>query len=219
MIFSATIEEMSAFRFKQIGLIGLISLIGLIGGVKITRASGLIKVPNNLGLVRYWSMEDGIGTKATDFSGNGNTGTLTSGPTWSAGKFGKGILFDDASSQYVTIGSATVSDYPFTMCAWFNTDDATINQTIMSIGVNGSASNRLTLLAAGSVAGDPVRMDMSGSQGDTTTGFMVNTWYHACASATSATNRTVYINGGSATNKTTSQTLTGLNQVRIGISH
>jgi hypothetical protein len=27
------------------------------------------------GLVGYWSFDDGTGTQATDFSGNGNTGT------------------------------------------------------------------------------------------------------------------------------------------------
>jgi hypothetical protein len=52
--------------------------------------------PNNLGLVVYWSFNDGTSTKATDFSGNGNTGTLsTLGsvlPTWVNGKRGKAIV-------------------------------------------------------------------------------------------------------------------------------
>ena len=38
--------------------------------------TALAKPPNNLGLVGYWSFNEGTGTKATDFSGNGNTGTL-----------------------------------------------------------------------------------------------------------------------------------------------
>jgi len=42
-----------------------------------TSAATLRTPPNNLGLVGYWSMEDGGGSTATDFSGSGNDGTLT----------------------------------------------------------------------------------------------------------------------------------------------
>jgi len=41
-------------------------------------AAVLIRPPNNLGLVGYWSMNEGTSTIAGDFSGKGNNGVLTS---------------------------------------------------------------------------------------------------------------------------------------------
>lgn len=74
--------------------------------------------PNDLGLVGYWSFEDGSGTKATDFSGNNNTGTLTNGPTWTDGRFGKAVSFD-GTDDYVNIASMSgLSSSAITVSAW-----------------------------------------------------------------------------------------------------
>ena len=60
-------------------------------------SAGVIrKPPNNLGLVGYWSLNDGSGSIATDSSGNKNHGTLTNmdtGTVWVAGKGGKALTF------------------------------------------------------------------------------------------------------------------------------
>ncbi|MFA4831666.1 MAG: hypothetical protein WC618_05915, partial [Patescibacteria group bacterium] len=51
----------------------------------------------NLGLVGYWSMDEGYGNKAYDQSGNGNTGTLTQmnlSSVWQDGKLGRALNFD-----------------------------------------------------------------------------------------------------------------------------
>lgn len=58
--------------------------------------AGSVKVTTNTtnGLIGYWSMEDATGTQATDFSGNGNNGTLTNSPIWTNGARGKGMTFD-----------------------------------------------------------------------------------------------------------------------------
>ncbi|KKU13456.1 MAG: hypothetical protein UX21_C0044G0002 [Microgenomates group bacterium GW2011_GWC2_45_8] len=42
-------------------------------------AAIISKPPTNLGLVGYWSMNEGTGSYAGDSSGNKNTGTLTNG--------------------------------------------------------------------------------------------------------------------------------------------
>ncbi|MBD3365719.1 hypothetical protein GF360_00005, partial [candidate division WWE3 bacterium] len=55
------------------------------------------------GPVAHWKFDDGTGTEAADSSGNGNTGTLTNGPTWTAGKYGKALSFD-GTDDYVTKG-------------------------------------------------------------------------------------------------------------------
>src|SRR5213592_4641011 len=50
-------------------------------------------------LVGYWNFDDiiaveGIGLTAADLSGNNNTGVLTNGPLWTAGKLNGGLSFD-----------------------------------------------------------------------------------------------------------------------------
>jgi len=46
------------------------------------------------GLVGHWKFDEVSGTTATDSSGNNNAGTLTNGPTWTAGKIGGALSFD-----------------------------------------------------------------------------------------------------------------------------
>jgi len=85
-------------------------------------SAGIIaKPPSNLGLVGYWSMNEGTGTVAGDGSGNGNRGTLTNGPTWVDGKRGKALNFDGVD-DVVNAGSAAVLDNltasTFSVSAW-----------------------------------------------------------------------------------------------------
>lgn len=92
------------------------------------QAALLRKVSNNLGLVGYWSFEDGKGSTITDFSGKGNTGTLTNmdpATDWVAGKRGKALDFD-GSNDHVVIGGPS-SIYGMTtdlsVFAWIKTTD------------------------------------------------------------------------------------------------
>ncbi|PJE74352.1 MAG: hypothetical protein COV01_02540 [Candidatus Taylorbacteria bacterium CG10_big_fil_rev_8_21_14_0_10_41_48] len=67
------------------------------------------KVTNKNSLVGYWSLDDAGGTKATDFSGNGYTGTLTSSPVWTSGKKGGALRFD--STNYVSLPDLRSASY------------------------------------------------------------------------------------------------------------
>ncbi len=63
------------------------------------------KPPSNLGLIGYWSFDEGTSTIAHDFSGFGQNGTLTnmeSHTDWINGKRGKALDFDGVN-EYVTI--------------------------------------------------------------------------------------------------------------------
>ena len=53
-------------------------------------------------LVGLWLLNEGKGDQAKDSSEKGNDGTLTNGPKWAAGKFGKALEFSGAN-QYVRI--------------------------------------------------------------------------------------------------------------------
>ncbi len=84
-------------------------------------ASILIKPTNNLGLVGYWALNEGVGSTAADSSGNSNTGTLTNSPAWINGRSGTALGFNGAS-QYVDLGNGSslqiTSD--ITVSAWIN---------------------------------------------------------------------------------------------------
>src|SRR3989344_5109617 len=77
--------------------------------------------PNNLGLVGYWTFNEGTSTVALDYSGNKNKGTLVNGPTWVNGKQGKALNFD-GSDDYVNAGSgkSLFPTGPVTITAWVN---------------------------------------------------------------------------------------------------
>ena len=88
------------------------------------RGQALKRPPNNLGLVGYWSFNEGTGTIATDFSGNGNTGTFSTAgsaiPTWTNGKRGKAVTIASSDQSYVTTASGNSLTIPgsHTVSAW-----------------------------------------------------------------------------------------------------
>ena len=128
-------------------------------------------------------------------------------------------LFNDASSQYLTVASAPVPAVPLTLAAWFNSDDITIGQSILHIGVAGTSNNRFTLNAQGDTAGDPVRAltrNTSTVVAATTTGYSANTWHHACGVFSAVDARAAYIDGGSKGTDTNSQTPTGIARTDVG---
>jgi hypothetical protein len=63
---------------------------------------------------------EGTGTTTSDASGNGNTGTLVNGPTWTTGKVGNGLSFDGSNdsvyvSRATSLNAATAG---ITVSAW-----------------------------------------------------------------------------------------------------
>lgn len=72
---------------------------------------GVIAKPAHIGIVRgalakgiiaAWAFNEGAGGVLHDYSGNGNHGTPTNGPTWTTGSPGAGLNFSALSSQYVS---------------------------------------------------------------------------------------------------------------------
>src|SRR3989338_8633774 len=106
------------FRILKLGFI--LTLLFIFMPTHIANAGIISKPPSNLGLVGYWSMNEGTGTYAGDASGNKNTGTLTNGPTWVDGKRGKALNFD-GSDDYVDAGNILTftNSQTLTLSAWF----------------------------------------------------------------------------------------------------
>ncbi len=103
-----------------------------IAPAKPARAATLSRPPSNLGLVGYWPLDEGNGVKATDASGNGNTGDINGNPVWVNGKHGKALSFN-GSSDYITMGDPT-SLKPannITFGSWFKTSSNNSDMTIL----------------------------------------------------------------------------------------
>ena len=81
------------------------------------------------GPVAHWKLDESSGTSASDFSGNGNTGTLTGGPTWDNGKVGNALKFDGVDDR-INVGTALSPSY-ITMETWVYRTSSTVDQGII----------------------------------------------------------------------------------------
>jgi hypothetical protein len=123
---------------------------------------------------------------AADGSGNGNTGTLTSGPTWATGQIGGAVQFDGAD-DYVNMGDISVAENipQLTVSAWVKPGAAmTDNRGIVAKrSTAGAASWSLTLDTSGQKLYFRVETNngqfnvFSGSTSITDT----SRWYHVVA--------------------------------------
>ena len=69
----------------------------------------LMTVPTH-GMKGHWAFDETSGTSAADSSGNGNSGTLTNGPTWTTAGRRSGAAVLDGSNDYITMGSPSALD-------------------------------------------------------------------------------------------------------------
>lgn len=129
----------------------------------------------------------------------------------------------NGTSDYMEATAGAVTAVPLTLAAWFYTSTAA-NPSIMSVAAS-AGGHRWSLVAAGAVAGDPIRaFTESGgttNSADTTSGWSNNTWTHACAVFSANNNRRAYINGGSEGTNTTTRTPTAglIDRTTIGSSY
>ncbi len=72
-------------------------------------------------IVGWWKLDEGEGTKALDWSGLGNHGTLINGPQWAYGMIDGALLFDGLNDQVsLPIGSVVSSLDGSTFTVWTN---------------------------------------------------------------------------------------------------
>ncbi len=158
--------------------------------------------PNDTGLVGYWSFEDGSGTKATDFSGSGNAGTLTNGPTWVNGKFGKALNLSSASSQYALIGNVSaLKNSVFTYSAWVNPASISNSMTVFSSGANSTPRIRLDS-TSGTISLIDTNVVVMGTSSQSVS---ANVWTHLAISYDASGSYAFYLNGETAGSGTNSQ--------------
>ncbi len=153
------------------------------------------------GPVAHWKLDDKSGTSATDTSGNGNTGTLTNSPAWTAGKYGSAVRFD-GSDDYITAADSSSLDVTrsASWAFWFNlaslpsgADGKFIDKWIgtgnqRSYQIYPTTTNKISVdISSDGTSGAAVTLNSS----DT---ISANTWTHASVTYDGATVR-MYING------------------------
>lgn len=91
--------------------------------------------------------------------------------------------FNRSNQQHITAAASPISDLPFTLACWFNSQNDALFQCLLQVG-DFATTQRCTLFARGDIAGDPVRLQVQGNTGTatvfTSTGWTANTWNHAC---------------------------------------
>ena len=90
------------------------------------QAQDLEAAAGNPDLQGWWKLDETSGTKAADASGNGNDGTLKSGPTWVKGFKGNAVKFD-GKNDYIAIDKlkyARKGIPAMTLATWIRTTNA-----------------------------------------------------------------------------------------------
>lgn len=129
------------------------------------------------GLAGYWKMDDGSGTSATDTSTNGNTGTLTNGPTWTTGQIGSAVDFD-GTDDYM---SATLDGTTLTQLSvsfWMNCDLIGSTQNGIFQWANSLSSNNPFVAVFKTQGQDSVRIYLDGDYRQNNIVIANGTWAH-----------------------------------------
>jgi hypothetical protein len=161
----------------------------------------LLLAADPLGITAGYAFNETSGATAADASGHGITGTLTNGPTFTAGKYGNAVTLDGVN-DFVNLGNPTALRFTgsMTISAWvyassFPADDAAIiskrtpSESGYQLDITKDTGPRTIGFKLTSSVGGPMFR-----YGATT--LQPNTWYHT-AGVYNATNQTldVYLNG------------------------
>lgn len=153
------------------------------------------------GPVARWKLDEGTGTTANDNSGNNLTGTLTTSPTWVAGKYGRAVDFSPTSSYISVADNAALNiTGDITYEAWVK--PTTIDGTARLIFGKGTASANTTrqyslrLNTSNRWEAFAYTGSTANSVADTTVTPSTSRWDHiAAVRDTTAATLKIYING------------------------
>ena len=149
----------------------------------------------------------GTGTTWTDLSGNGNTGTLTNGPTYSSADGGSIVL--DGTNDYINgVHDATLNlTGDVTVELWFRLTATVFNQDYIRIFGKGNNDNRTWSLwyHVGNQQFLYQRYGSTNMNAVYSATVSLNTWYHMVGTS-SSNNHVLYLNGVSRATVSTGTT-------------
>ncbi|VIO79406.1 Exoglucanase B [Bradyrhizobium ivorense] len=161
----------------------------------------LLLAADPLGITAGYAFNEASGPTTADASGHGIVGTLTNGPTFTAGKYGNAIALD-GTNDFVNLGNPAALQFTgsMTISAWvfassFPGDDA----AVVSKRTSSESGYQLDLTADTGVR--TIGFKLTSSSGGTmfrygATALQTNTWYHIAGVYNAATQTlNVYLNG------------------------
>jgi hypothetical protein len=150
--------------------------------------------------VGYWKLDEGSGSTALDSGTIGASGTLTSGPSWASGKYGRGVSFD-ATDDDINLGTNADLDFTTSM-----TISAWIYPTAYGEGGYGAIFSRATGttqyeflvvndgFSTGRTAGLALYNDISNVSAGVDNIIALNQWQHVAVTVTNSL-AYFYVNG------------------------
>ncbi|MFZ3031617.1 MAG: LamG domain-containing protein [Candidatus Moraniibacteriota bacterium] len=214
--------RLDEFRFYNRALTAteIQSLYALGGGTKvnssISQNQGTGRIDS--GLAGYWAMDEGSGTSATDASTNGNTGTLTNGPTWTTGQVGGAVTFD-GTDDYIDVGTAGLtSPTKLSGAAWIKIDDVVFAESYNFFSNRSASNHGWTFGTSGGAANcsgvdcDMLRFTIQGVASYSTTDRLIieGQWTHV-AFTWNGSSVSLYVNGRVVQTFSTGSMITGSN--------
>lgn len=147
----------------------------------------------------YWNFDEKTGTAANDLSGNGRTGILSNGPTWTQGKYGAGVELD-GTNDYIDLGNhaAFAIGTQMTISAWINTSTLGSDQVIISkMGASNNRGYNLLYLSTGQLRlnGSDTGADANVTAYTTTDASIPNQTWTQITLVKNGTSMTFYQNG------------------------
>jgi hypothetical protein len=143
-----------------------------------------------IGVVAHWPFDEGAGATAADSSGNGQTGTLTNGASWTAGARLNAVDLDGAN-DFVDVGMIDVSGSAMTLAAWFNSSqlaNTPSNDGRIISKAQGTAESKHFWMLSTIRSGSDTRLRFRLKAGGKTTTLVAssgnlteNQWFHAAA--------------------------------------
>jgi len=167
------------------------SFLVLVAFLIVIPAWSALAIPENL--VLYWSFNEGRGTVAKDWSGNGNDGTLEGGAIWVPGVIGTALEFN-GSDSLVRGPHTPFNSRSFTHALWVNPSSLPGDQSVFSQYQASSANQGLHYRITGAGV---VRMGFYSNDLDLPAGTVqAGNWYHLTFWYDfESQNRKVYVNG------------------------
>lgn len=156
----------------------------------------------------------GSGTSWYDLSGNGNTGTLTNGPTFNSANGGS-IVFDGIDDYVNVANASSLNASAQTISVWYNaTTVPGRSATIVAKHDTVGSYNGYHMYTAN---GTEIKVGSTSYYAGPGTG-IAGVWYHLTLAYTSNSSMTCYINGVSSGTTALGNLSISSNPLRIGRS-
>lgn len=122
-----------------------------------------------------------------------------------------------SAGNFLTLAAAPISAAPCTIACWFNPTSAATAGVLATVddGTTGNEAFTIRKQATGLLSAQ-VMAGGASSVANTSASYSAGSWQHACAVFASATDRRVFLNGGSKGTNATSRTPGTLGKTNIG---